>query len=108
MSKFQKGDRFRVKKNGFTGTVDCIDYNSTYGENDIYVQWDHFLPNKLNMYSERDAMLDWDKIENSLPRGFTINEAAFGDTAKECLHSWIEVGFMFSKVVCKNCDMEKK
>jgi len=50
----------------------------------------------------------WDKVE---PRGtYTLPEgnAAFWDSlTKSCPHAWVDVGFHFSKWVCKHCDVAK-
>lgn len=110
MSVFKKGDRFKVKKNDLTGTIEDVCYNPTYGEYDYSVSWDHMLPHHLYSYSERDGLLDWDKIQDSphsLPKGLTINEV--GDVVREgCEHKWVDVGFSYSKMVCKTCNAEQK
>lgn len=33
--------------------------------------------------------------------------AAQGATGYGCVHEWVDVGFQFSKIVCKKCNVEK-
>lgn len=47
----------------------------------------------------------------NLPNGIQINPVKLGDEKgttfdRECEHETVEVGFQFTKVVCKKCDKE--
>jgi hypothetical protein len=132
---FQKGDRIRVKENGFMGTIHAVSYNSIYADNEYYLLWDNFPGKGLCPYLAADVQSTWEKVDdadagagyvNQDPDAVTIqlpNPPANGytyhvyrgntridpiETKKECEHKWVEVGFMHTKTVCYHCDVEKK
>lgn len=131
---FQRGDRFKVKKNGLRGTIDAVDsyYDSDEEIHEYHVIWDH-APGHSYSYMHSDVKDRWEKIDSiadqqavgldyapadtndRFPRGINSLSPEFidsgvmpGESIKQgCDHKWVEVGFMHTKTVCYHCDMEK-
>lgn len=125
---FESGDRFRVKERGHTGkvirTMGLFDANGNCVNGSYGVVWDSFPNSGICYYDMSDVKDTWEKVSDSqqigvdyvpanvndrLPTGmypFIGIDPAFAPKP-ECDHKWVEVGFTFSKIVCKHCDKEK-
>lgn len=117
-------DRFEVKENGLTGTVNGVSFNSIQQEWEYYVTWDSF-PNKgQQCYMVNDVKDLWQKLDDiagALPQGYVnqdpdwkgqsrpnpLSSPVFKDKTS-CEHKWVEVGFTHTKTVCYHCDAEKQ
>ena len=121
--KFKQGDRFKVKDEyselGMTGTVTGTSFNSIYQRDEYVVLWD---TNKLSpeTYSMEECDRMWNHecpvVGQVDSRPYWIKEMAKESAAKPetstvmCQaygHEWIEVGFQFTKTICKRCDVSK-
>lgn len=128
---FKSGDRFRSKDTGLEGFIEAVSFNSVFQYYEYYVRWDGF-PNQTHIYICDQVDTIWEKIPNNtvpiLSSGRKPSDLSFEDfrgvadwhapeydptpaeTKPNCNsgHTWVDVGFSFSKIVCKYCDLEKK
>lgn len=112
--KFQKHDIFRVSQNGLQGEIVDISFNSIHQENEYIVKWDHH--GRYESYPTNECDPVWELVSRtSYIKGnqsieFTPIEITMSNSVKvECngYHTWIDVGFHFTKEVCKHCNVEK-
>lgn len=101
MAKFKAGDKFKAKDTGHTGTVQGVSYDYSSNTDDYRIEWDH-VPG-VHYYQAHDVDTDWEKII-SLPTGASPYT---WDYKVGCDHEWVDVGFHFTKMVCKKCDKDK-
>lgn len=132
---FNKGDRIRVKENGFLATVKGVSFNSIHQEWEYYVIWDNMPDKGECCYTANDVGDLWEKVAQikdanagydpgsgytnqdpdavsiTLPvpkNGYYYEINGRSPEKKACEHRWVEVGFMHTKTVCYHCDVEKK
>jgi len=122
--KFQVGDRFKVKDEfselGMTGLISGTSFNSIYQRDEYVVRWDN-SPLSENTYSTDECDRMWDhecpvvgfrasQGIDFIPMSITIGGIDYTKEQIMCNaynHDWVEVGFHFTKTVCKRCDVEK-
>lgn len=120
---FDIGDRILVPSNGFTAVIVAISYSTATGH-EYRVIWDH-TPNAEYSYIASDVDNQWQLLGKNyfhanvvtLPAGVEyiplevkIDSSIEANSIKvQCNghHTWIDVGFHHSKMVCKYCDQEK-
>lgn len=116
MAKFVSGDRFLVSQSGAMGTVESLSYNALYGYTEYFVRWDS-SPSHMGSFVAHEVDSLWEKIETDLKNSGILPTGNYNVgsiyTEKEdynCFrdgHAWVDVGFHFTKIVCKHCDKEK-
>lgn len=102
--KFKKGDRFQVKKNGFTGYI--VDASP-----DSYVvKWDHFFSSCD--YECRNCDDLWDPLDDVsggvLDHYLSVSVQKHVDSHPQCGHAWKTYsGFTEEYEYCEKCDAKR-
>jgi hypothetical protein len=124
--KFTPGERFFVIENGLKGTV--VGFEHLDGKDWYYVDWDESKSGvQLYEVSECDPIWEhecpvvqsqWRRVGNTIeitvkspqPIEFIPIEIDMSKLKVECNghHTWVNVGFHFTKEVCRYCDVERK
>lgn len=119
--KFKVGDRFKVKEEyselQMTGTVTGTSFNSIHQTDEYVVLWDtnRTVPETYSV-DECDRMWNYEcpvvTIRASHGIDFLVTNITIdtvGPVKIQCNghHQWVEVGFHFTKEVCKHCDVER-
>lgn len=106
MAKFKAGDRIRVIDNDKTGEILEVDYDWITHQDEYTVIWDAFMHTGSCIYPSRAADVAW---ELETPRsGVTRLSAGSNSIMNQgCQHEWVDIGFNFSKIICKKCDIAK-
>ncbi len=112
--KFQAGDSFEVKENSLKGTIKGICFNSILQCTDYVVQWEGRQTEETYPVDECDPI--WELTSRNIfikvPQALDfipITIDTSGPITVNCNghHTWVEVGFHFTKMVCKYCDVEQ-
>jgi len=112
--KFQVGDEFRVIENGLTGKIVGTSFNSVFQQQEYVVKWPQHPREESYPVDECDPCWEltsrtaYIKVPQSIdfiPMDIKVS----GPIKVECNghHTWVEVGFHFTKEVCRYCDIEK-
>lgn len=114
--KFQIGDNFRVIENGLLGQIIATSFNSMHQQSEYVVKWTHHAREESYPVDECDPCWELEsrtvyiKIPQAIDFIMTdIKIDTSGPIKVQCNghHTWVEVGFHFTKEVCKYCDIEK-
>jgi len=115
MRKFQPGDTYEAIETGAQGTIKAISFNSILQQEEYVIEWSD-RPGQEWSYACEECDPDWRLLSrtayvksNQPINNFEIKINSNGPFKVECNghHHWIEVGFNFTKQVCKHCDQEK-
>ena len=125
--KFNTGDRFKVIASGLRGRIANAGFCSIFRLEEYTVVWDS-SPHMRTVYLANDCDDLWDfdvcpVIETNLPQGNDPFFRMYGGDQEDrstpkaqapeeenCHihgHKWVEVGFHFTKTICKRCDKEQ-
>lgn len=130
--KFQIGDKFTTPNSitgKIVGTQRKYGYDANYNRTLIHeyvVFWDHMsVPKQPFVYEAVEAERIWSPVLapgqtyqgqwQNLSMSQDINPTDFlgvpklnsENSTQECNHEFVDVGFHWSKIVCKHCDKEK-
>lgn len=102
--KFKTGDYFEVPSNGQRGLIRGISFNSIHSYAEYIVEWDS-RPGFESSYLVEDGDALWEFITGPAP--FYPHNAHFKEKTRDlpCTHEWVDVGFQFSRLVCKKCNL---
>lgn len=116
MKKFQAGDTFIAVVTGVQGKVKAVSFNSIHQVEEYIVQW-RDRPGEEFAYSCEECDSEWRLLQRPpqyvgwmAQDSHDIKIQTGGPVKVQCNghHHWIEIGFNFTKEVCKYCDTEKK
>lgn len=116
MKAFEIGDIFESIESGLRGKIKAISFNSIHQVNEYVVNWDSD-PSRDWSYPCEECDSAWRLVSRTFYLKSTqaidfvpIKIDTSGPVKVQCNghHSWIEVGFNFTKEVCRHCDQEKK
>jgi hypothetical protein len=118
--KFSVGDRIRVISNGSLGKIIATDFDITTRQPEYVVLWES---GKTNQYPTDDCDRIWELDPQApLPQGWGATQGWHGTDfslmgkedkgGKQAAcnyfdHEWVDVGFSFTKLVCKKCNVDK-
>lgn len=117
--KFKPGDRFYVKENGLKGMIVTTSFNSIHQVSEYIVLWESRSQEESYSIDDCDPLWEMDKqcpmvqaVTMRLPQALDsipiiINTSGPIKVVCNGHHTWVEVGFHFTKMVCKYCDTEQ-
>ena len=115
--KFKAGDSFRVIENNLIGKIVGISFNSVYQQEEYVVKWPNLSYEQTYPVDECDSIWELEPcpvvdVYMKLPTALNHIEIKIdmsGPVKVQCNghHTWVDIGFQFTKQVCKYCDVEK-